>query len=1008
LFFDLMSLFGRLSHPLSAEEVGRYGDLGPESDDALSKTFQDMFRLGPDRKRRYQVFDEMDTYGLVSGVLDVYAEEVTQIDYDKGRAVWVESKEPHIVQAADRCLSNCQIEDRITSIVRRMCKYGDAFQRLLYSTGRGVLGWRMASASNVDRKEDKYARIVGFKEDGKKFRRQKRDVSWPWDYIHFRLLGKDEESMYGTSIIEPLFRAWRQMVLTEDALLMYRLQRAPDRNLIKIPVGDIADAKAAKITNNMRKRFRKAEYIDPASSAYRQQYNPFSPLDDIYWPYRPDQEPQVESLSGSGAMGEVYDLEHFVNAFFGAAKVPKCLRGDTKIPLLDGRVLTIEELAQKHADERFWVYSRNADGDVVPGLAHHPRVTGHVYELTRVTLDDGTFVDATEDHHFLLRSGAFRKAKDLRPGDALSPLTMRRLSTAGPDYPQVRTGGWMSSKWALVHRVVAEALFDGVRPGTGRTIHHKDEDTFNNDPANYDIKASKGAHLVEEHPQAHVLEQCWRDPAWVARKIKTQFEVGKAVQRKYPHIRKMWQKSGTAAAKAKVERGEQLHTDHHVDSLRNDMRERNRDPEFTARRVEALRQATVKQGINADAVRSLLAEDDQMREEVIAERLGCSKIVLSRRLRGEGIRLTDLRRQATANRVYALVLSNPDFNQKAVATALGITDSSLVLRLRAVGDTWTKAKERLVDTGSPCKTEVGTPNHSVVSVETIRLPKREPVYDLTVEVHHTVGIATSQADTVCDGIFVHQSYFGFEGDVNAKATLLQQDIRFARTCKRTRRAEIYGLRALLDIHFTLMGEGADKGKFDVTHSSNAYTVHATPISYLDEFERLELIRLRMEIISVLATFAPALQIDPRVWATHILLAYARLPEDLVMRLVAKSPTPDATGAGAGFEALSVGDQSAVLDNEARAERGYYSLSSQEKQILDEMFYTSPGIQRHTRAIASLLMDGDHESLVQLGASQIDPSYLPPIGPDGAAYQDEEEDDADVIALREDLDALGAV
>jgi hypothetical protein len=318
-FWRLLGLFQRQSHPLPAED--------DDSDEA--EKLRRYMNLGRDRQEKYKTYDEMDNYDLVSSILDLYAEEATQKDYDKGRSVWIESKSGEIVRAGDECLKNIQCEDRVTPLCRRMCKYGDAIQRLIYQTGKGVLSWRYVKPEGIIRVEDKFQRLVGFKEQGKKYRGASvREVSWPWDYAHFRLMGKDEESGYGTSVLDAMFRPWRQMMLTEDAMLMYRLRRAPSRNVIFVDGRGQEQHEAAASLNAWRKRFRKTEFIDPASPNYRKQYNPLTPLEDIFILEQSDDgKSRVEELAGGGEVGDIFDLNHYRDKFFGAAKVPKAFMG---------------------------------------------------------------------------------------------------------------------------------------------------------------------------------------------------------------------------------------------------------------------------------------------------------------------------------------------------------------------------------------------------------------------------------------------------------------------------------------------------------------------------------------------------------------------------------------------------------------------------------------------------------------------------------------------------------
>lgn len=381
LFFRLMSMFGLTQHPTARDFETIADDEG-----AASNWWNKMFQLARDRKERYRIFDEMDSFGIIEGILDLYAEEVTQPDYDKQRTIWIESKSKDIISVGDECLRNIRIEDTAFPLIREACKYGDSFRRLIYASEKGVLGWQHVAPTRVDRVQDKFARLVGFKESGQKYRQKMRDVSWPWDYVHFRLLGKDEHTMYGSSLIEPVFRAWRQLTLSEDAVLLYRLRRAPDRNVVFVDVGNMEEHDAINYLNQWRKRFRKHEFIDPASSEYKKQYNPLTPIEDIFFPVRGDTgHSRIENLSGAANAGDIADLEHFRNALFGAARVPKAYMG------FEGEINAKATLSQQ--DVRFARGCKRVRRTLLYGL--------------RTTLDV----------HFALHSGADAKFDVEREGN---------------------------------------------------------------------------------------------------------------------------------------------------------------------------------------------------------------------------------------------------------------------------------------------------------------------------------------------------------------------------------------------------------------------------------------------------------------------------------------------------------------------------------------------------------------------------------------------------------------
>lgn len=102
-----------------------------------------------------------------------------------------------------------------------------------------------------------------------------------------------------------------------------------------------------------------------------------------------------------------------------------CFTYDTKIPLLNGEVWEIGKLAEEKSDEEFWVYSRDENGKIVPGLAHHPRKVRRVKKIMKITLDNGETIECTPDHRFMLLDGSYKEIKDIEIGESLSPLYRR-------------------------------------------------------------------------------------------------------------------------------------------------------------------------------------------------------------------------------------------------------------------------------------------------------------------------------------------------------------------------------------------------------------------------------------------------------------------------------------------------------------------------------------------------------------------------------------------------------
>lgn len=192
----------------------------------------------------------------------------------------------------------------------------------------------------------------------------------------------------------------------------------------------------------------------------------------------------------------------------------QCLSGNTEIPLLDGTTKTIEELTER--SEPFWVYSMQ-DGKVVPGKCVRAWKTAYREDMLEVTLDNGSVINCTSDHLFMLRDGTYTPASELVPGSSLMPL-YRKTETLGKSKPYEQVWhpepGKNKKHWRFTHSVVAEKLH-GPLP-RGWVTHHVNLDNRNNTPENL-LRLSN-----EEHSRLHAqlvegkFAKLWADEEWAA------------------------------------------------------------------------------------------------------------------------------------------------------------------------------------------------------------------------------------------------------------------------------------------------------------------------------------------------------------------------------------------------------------------------------------------------------------------------------------------------------------
>jgi len=219
-----------------------------------------------------------------------------------------------------------------------------------------------------------------------------------------------------------------------------------------------------------------------------------------------------------------------------------CLHEDTKIPLLDGRELTMKELYEEYGDGEFEVYSVNKDQRIVSGKAHSVRKTGTARELLKLTLDTGETLRCTPDHRIMMRDGSFKEAGELIEQDSVMPLYRYVEDKELKGYEKVMQPD--TCKYEYTHRAV---VVHKDRP-KGSVIHHVDFNKRNNCISNLRIMDwddhtklhSEQCQLLEEYSKSdrgrqksrELMTALWADPVWKANRLKQNADNGKKVSNK--------------------------------------------------------------------------------------------------------------------------------------------------------------------------------------------------------------------------------------------------------------------------------------------------------------------------------------------------------------------------------------------------------------------------------------------------------------------------------------------
>jgi len=279
-----------------------------------------------ERLMRYQDFQEMEYTAELASALDIYADESCAQD-EKGRVLHIFSDNEKIKELLeDLFYGNLNVEFNLRSWVRNLVKYGDFFLYNDVSPTLGVVNAFPIPVNEIEREEnfdpdDPFAIRYRWVTLGNRTLEN-------WEVTHFRLLGNDMFLPYGSSVIEPARRIWRQLILIEDAMLVYRVVRAPDRRVFYIDVANVPPESVELYVEEQKQRLRNSQVIDNTTGRVDLRYNPLSVDEDYIIPVRgSDSGTRIDTLAGGTNTGTVEDVEYIQKKLFAAIKIPRAYLG---------------------------------------------------------------------------------------------------------------------------------------------------------------------------------------------------------------------------------------------------------------------------------------------------------------------------------------------------------------------------------------------------------------------------------------------------------------------------------------------------------------------------------------------------------------------------------------------------------------------------------------------------------------------------------------------------------
>lgn len=304
----------------------------------------------PNRLAAYYDYESMEFTPEISAALDIYAEETTTPS-EKGEILTIYSESDRVKSILVDLFNNkLDISTNLQMWTRGLCKYGDDFVYLKIDPKSGVVGCQQLPNIEIERIEggsskEPNQRDVKVPTRELRFAWKNRDMEFQaWEIAHFRLLGDDRKLPYGTSMLDKIRRIWKQLLLAEDAMLIYRTSRAPERRVFKIFVGNMDDKDIEPYVQRVANKFKRQAVPDPKNGQVDMRYNQMAVDQDYFIPVRdPAATNPIETLAGAQNLGEIADIEYIQKKMLAALRIPKAFLGFEEV-VGDGKNLALMDI----------------------------------------------------------------------------------------------------------------------------------------------------------------------------------------------------------------------------------------------------------------------------------------------------------------------------------------------------------------------------------------------------------------------------------------------------------------------------------------------------------------------------------------------------------------------------------------------------------------------------------------------------------------------------------------
>ena len=297
-------------------------------------------QLELNRRRRYKDYEEMDEYPEIGAAFDIYADDSTQRGL-RGERWAIKSENDMVVEEIENFFETIRLDKLIWDIIRNTVKYGDCFTELILDVNKpqeGIKKIKILNPNWILRVENEFGYLKKFLQEIPNMESLQyaevgqSNMNRPVKYIeldknqivHFRLHTSDPIFYpYGKSIAALCHRVFRSLRMMEEAMMIYRLSRAPERRIFYVDTGNLPTSKAEMFIERLKQKFKKEKFYNSPRGTVDSRYNPMSMDEDFFVPTKNGRGTKIDTLPGATNLGEIEDVRYYRDKLLAGLKIPK-------------------------------------------------------------------------------------------------------------------------------------------------------------------------------------------------------------------------------------------------------------------------------------------------------------------------------------------------------------------------------------------------------------------------------------------------------------------------------------------------------------------------------------------------------------------------------------------------------------------------------------------------------------------------------------------------------------